>query len=80
MKYMCKLDHGNVDWRMIEAPDMIQAAEIFAEKDDYEIRAKAKDVCGAESDWGSLTIQMSRKHKFNKFMHWYIYIIIYMFK
>ena len=33
---------------------------------DYSIRAKAKDVCGAESDWGTLTIKMSRNKVINR--------------
>lgn len=64
-----------IDWddgsgfEVVEGPfalgEEVTVSHTWSEKGNYKIRAKAKDIYGAESDWGYLEVTMPRKKAFN---------------
>jgi hypothetical protein len=50
--------------------DVVTRNHTWTEKDTYELRAKAKDTWGAESDWATLMVTMPRAFQFDRpFLH-----------
>lgn len=56
------------------------AEHSWSEKDNYTIKAKARDVNGAESGWATLEVKISKgKAKEHLFLSWFLEKLIYRF-
>jgi hypothetical protein len=51
-----------------DSGDTVTANHIWTEKDDYQIKVKAKDEHGAESSWATLEISMPKNRAINPFL------------
>ena len=60
--YYIDWDDGSVeDWfGPFDSDEEVLVSHVWEEMDTYAIRAKAKDIYGAESDWGDRPIEIPR--------------------
>jgi nitroreductase len=59
-------DNTNSGWiGPYSSGETIQTNHTWSKKGTYVIRCKAKDIYGAESDWGTLSVSMPRTISFN---------------
>ena len=63
-----------VDWgdespyyesHLIQSGDVLNVSHMWDEKGNYIISAKVVDEYGAESDWGTLEVKMSKSKQFS---------------
>ena len=54
----------------IDSGEYIEISHSWNVKDDYIIRVKARDINGAESDWTTLEVSMSKTKLINDFNPW----------
>ncbi|MCK4364638.1 MAG: PKD domain-containing protein, partial [Thermoplasmatales archaeon] len=69
VSYYIKWDDGSItDWTAFQAsgPPGYSESHTWDEQGTYTIEAKAKDIYGAESDWGTLTVTMPRNKAYIK--------------
>jgi hypothetical protein len=67
VSYYIKWGDGDItDWTAFQAsgPPGYSDSHTWDEQDEYTIEAKAKDVCGAESGWATLTVTMPRNRAY----------------
>jgi hypothetical protein len=68
VSYYIKWGDGDVtNWTAFQAsgPPGYDESHAWDEQDTYTIRAKAKDIHGAESDWATLKVTMPRNKAMN---------------
>ena len=75
--YLFDWGDGSIDdYGAIYASDeSVEISHLWEQKGAYEIKAKAKDLYDAESEWGSLDMQLSRYksvHPFFDIVQWII--------
>jgi len=59
-------DNTSTGWtRTLPSGQYYNSSHSWSEKGDYTINAKAKDTYGAESDWATLEVSMTKAHTFN---------------
>jgi hypothetical protein len=66
-------DTANSSWiGPYSSGESVNVSHTWLEKGDYTIKAKARDVFGAESDWGTLTVTMPLNYELPhlRFVEW----------
>jgi len=64
--YLIDWGDNNTDWtEYCDSGDEIKLKHTWDEQGDYTIKAKAKDIFDAESDWGTLEVTMPKNKAFN---------------
>ena len=67
-------DNTSTGWtRTLPSGEYYNSSHIWIEKGSYIIKAKAKDIYGAESDWATLKVTMPKikKISINLFLQWF---------
>ena len=73
VKYFIDWGDGDTEWTdFVSSGTPVTVSHTWVEKDTYTIRAKAKDLYDAESDWGTLKVNMPRIQQSNNmwFLRW----------
>jgi len=70
VKYYIDWGDGTEEWTTFHASgEEVTIGHTWTEQGTYTIRAKAKDVYGAESDWGTLKVTMPKNHQNSQSNH-----------
>ncbi len=51
-----------------ESGESVEIKHIWENKENYNIRVKARDIIGRESDWATLEVSMPKVHTYNPFI------------
>lgn len=67
VQFYIEWGNGNEWTEFLGSGEDLTISHTWNEKDDYTIRAKAKDINGAESDWATLEVSMPKNKIINPF-------------